>query len=216
MGDNYNRLYFSLDKSNTLAFCEPEKADYIAVPTSEYNGYEKAIRVIRDRALQQIDKSQADEHGYTLLRADRKYHKDYNIKGLWLITKSTPYSIKIPLGNVTPLIERDLKDFYGLFDLYPLKYQDIYRNEQHEMKYGDRVEWLSPSDLFEHWDDIMASNVIDTYDYNISKGYPGRWYKACREWIDNVDRKITFDMCKISCNFAKGVYEVSYWGLKSI
>ena len=37
----------------------------VAVSEEELNGYKKAVRIVRDRAKQQIDKATADKNGYT-------------------------------------------------------------------------------------------------------------------------------------------------------
>ena len=105
-----------LKKENQKFVAADEKsATHVLIPIEEYNGYEKALRIVHDRALQQIEKSKADEHGYTPLRAEKRCYK--SLSYAWLITRRTPYSIKIKLEDAMTLIERDLSEHYNLKEI---------------------------------------------------------------------------------------------------
>lgn len=90
---------------------KPEEAELVMISKSEYNGYQNALRIIRYRALQQVDKSQTDEHGYRLLRADQDNYRGMSIK-IWRIVKTTPYSSKIALENVKSMVVEDINKYY--------------------------------------------------------------------------------------------------------
>ena len=63
--------YLKTDNRGKLVYCKTEEnADYVVVPKNEYYGLRNALRIVHDRALQQVDKSKVDEHGYRLLRCD--------------------------------------------------------------------------------------------------------------------------------------------------
>lgn len=89
-------------------------AEAVLISTQEYHGLQKALRIVRDRAMQQIDKARADEHGYTLLRAERRRYSLSSSDEVWQVTKRTPYSLHIPIESVSELIKRDIEAFYGL------------------------------------------------------------------------------------------------------
>jgi hypothetical protein len=79
--------------------------------------YVNALRVIKDRSLQQVDKAKADPHGYRLLRAAKKNHHSGNWGVAWQIKKETPYSIKIPVDVAAEEITADLFDFYNFVEV---------------------------------------------------------------------------------------------------
>ena len=164
----------------------------VAISEEELNGYKKAVRIVRDRAVQQIDKAKADEHGYMLLRADkRKYER--NTGKAWLITKSTPYSIKIGLNEAFSMIERDLKEFYGLKELLVFGID----------KYGC-VRRLSVKDLLNYYERYFK-NGDDT------SGIGNEDVVKALEWMDKTNGVMAFEISRIAKNAATGCYEVSYW-----
>lgn len=151
----------------------------------------KMINIIRRRALQEIKKSEADEHGYRFLDAEvRKY--DGREKA-FLIKKATPYSTKMDLKAVKYLIVSDIEEFYngvlgynekkiGQFGNVTAK--DILGYAKHEKKFYDDVNPESDYGVFfEH----MKSR-------NIEIGDP-----------------LVVDIKNIHANLGSGYYEVSYW-----
>lgn len=167
----------------------------VAVPEEELNGYKKAVRIVRDRAKQQIDKAKADKNGYTLLRAEkRKYGRD---KGsAWLITKGTPYSIKMDFAEASALIAQDLREFYGFIDIPAWDWKGRYEQEKLSIK-----EMLSYNDSYKNGDRSgMQNEKILFY----------------LDWLDRYRWKIIFEVSRFAQNHATGCYEVSYWALSPI
>lgn len=166
----------------------------VAVSEEELNGYKKAVRIVRDRAKQQIDKAKADKNGYTLLRAEkRKYGRD---KGsAWLITKGTPYSIKMDFAEASALITRDLAEFYGLVTIP--KYKGIY----------DQEEKLSVKEML---------RLNDDYKNGDRSGMQNEKILYYLDWLDGYRWRIIFDIARFSQNHATGCYEVSYWALSPV
>lgn len=167
----------------------------VAVSEEELNGYKKAVRIVRDRAKQQIDKAKADKNGYTLLRAEkRKYGRD---KGsAWLITKSTPYSIKMDFAEASALIAQDLREFYGFIDIPAWDWKGRYEQEKLSIK-----EMLSYNDSYKNGDRSgMQNEKILFY----------------LDWLDRYRWKIIFEVSRFAQNHATGCYEVSYWALSPI
>ena len=89
--------FYKLDEDDCYTGCDEAEAEYVMIPLAEYYGYEKAVRIVKDRAIQQVDKATADKYGYTLMRADKKRYNYEQDEKAWLITRNTPYSIKIGL-----------------------------------------------------------------------------------------------------------------------
>lgn len=167
----------------------------VAVSEEELNGYKKAVRIVRDRAKQQIDKAKADKNGYTLLRAEkRKYGRD---KGsAWLITKGTPYSIKMDFAEASALIAQDLREFYGFIDIPAWDWKGRYEQEKLSIK-----EMLSYNDSYKNGDRSgMQNEKILFY----------------LDWLDRYRWKIIFEVSRFAQNHATGCYEVSYWALSPI
>lgn len=175
---------------------EEDAANYCFIPIEEYHSYLKAVEIVRRRALQQIDKAKADEHGYTLLRADRRqYSYDSKLKA-WLITMSSPYSVKLSLAQVTAMLNKDLRDFYGFCDLPLIETSDTY--------YADKGG--------KPWD---VKDFLGTYHYNRKNKdrstIHNPEYLQKLNFLDEHDWKIAFEISKIAKNHATGCYEVSYW-----
>lgn len=103
--------YLKLTDENQYQFCDKEEAGFVLIPIKEYNGLQNALRIVKDRALQQIDRAKADENGYTLIDA----FKDKS--GFWVITRQTPYSLHIPLEVASSLIKDDFKKHYSFLDV---------------------------------------------------------------------------------------------------
>lgn len=184
---------------------DDEKAERVEIDVEEYNGLLVALDMVRRRALQQVDKSKADEHGYLLLRADKKLHKEYK-KKCWLVTKTTPYSIKIPPEQAQKLIEKDLRDFYGL--VFPKKFNYPYKGNNHIAKVGENL-------LFNNLlRTILNSDLDEQYEHRDNWAETISLAYQVREYLRSIDFRFSFDICKLSCNYAQGRYEVSYWQYK--
>lgn len=159
-----------------------EQANYVCMPISDYNGYQKALRIVRDRARQQVDKAKADRYGYTLLRADFRPYT-YKSPKAWLITKSTPYSIKMDLGEVQYIIGCDLRDYYGYREL------PAHLGVLDMLDYCKRFYMDGESRI-----DIQNEEMLEKLAF-----------------LDECGGKLAFELSRISSNFATGTYEISYW-----
>lgn len=80
----------------------------------------KMVDIIRRRSLQEIKKSKADEHGYRLLRANKR-KREPNWKESWIIKKETPYSVEMSVEVAYKLIEDDFYNFYNFVKKYPMR-----------------------------------------------------------------------------------------------
>ena len=203
MGYSYLR---KTDKG--YSFCEYEDAEYVMLPINEYNGLKKAVRIVNDRALQQIDKSKADKYGFRILRAGKSYHREG--KGMvYLVTKETPFSIKIGLSEAWSLIENRLREIYYWVDEFDLN--DFVPEDYQSHGSYDTCGRLCDSDypkLIKAWE-----NKEDRQrEFLCSNNRKGRAMKGLMEEHESM----IIDIAKVSANQAQGVYEVSYWCTKPI
>lgn len=182
----------------------------VKVTQDDYNGLANALRIVRDRALQQIDKSKADDHGYRLLRGDYRSYDKGKYKA-WLITKSTPYSIKIPFKKAYSIMAKDLKDFYGYVGKIKVSYIP-----SHSVYGTEETSVLSSTDLIkisdEMADESYSGNQEGFYLDNSPKGH------AVYDYFKKhgIGQEITFEISKVSANYAQGVYEITYWSTTQI
>jgi len=205
MDYKYLQDYKRDDGSMGQRFCRVEDADYVILPINEFHGLKKAVRIVHDRALQQIDKSKTDEHGFRLLRADLRQYKRNSGK-LWLITKETPYSSKIDLSTASTLIEGKLRELFVWTDT-----QDLDKYSLVELTSYKR--YLSKSwdiaKIREQWHDDSHRDKWDFLGENTAEG------KALYTLWETHPEMIV-GISKISINYAQGLYEVSYWATEPI
>lgn len=192
-------------------FCEESEADYVVlpindyngsvlIPEEEYNGLQKAVRIVRNRAKQQIDKSKADKNGYTLLRADKRQYSYKYESPAWLVTRSTPYSIKMTLDEVTFMLNRDLREFYGFLDLPLIETTDYnYKTVLKQWNIKDFFSIMGCHNPKEDRSKIGSEEVLQKLDF-----------------LDSCDWKLAFEISRIAKNAATGCYEVSYWATEPI
>lgn len=176
------------------AFKRAENEDVIQIRKEEYNGYQKMLRIIRDRELQQIEKEKADSHGYTAKYVDERIYDRFRPEiTAFYITKSTPISLKIDLYTAYTLVKKDLQEFYGFID------------EQGYMSGEGIPKKIKTIDLLEAFQKKSEKNY--DRDYYISNSEYGRKLK---EIVDSSEA-ISFGPIKLNANFGQGVYEISYW-----
>lgn len=150
--------------------------------------YLNMLRIVQDRSLQQVEKSKADEHGYRLIRAQKKKHAGN--REAWLIKKATPYSIKMDLRSAGMLISKDIVDYYhGIYE--ELKHwRGVYEGDLLDWyRYG----WLTYKRDFEH-NKAAECGFLDRLDV-----------------LGIDDGKMVFEIAEISGNIGTGTYEVAYW-----
>ena len=200
MGYHYLKLTRKENGSIGYSRCSEDEAEYIILPVTEYHGLKKAVRIVNDRALQQIDKSKADENGFRLLRADKKTYKRGDGGKLWLITKETPYSSKISLSEAGALIENRLREIYCWSD-------EIDLQDYAEGILNDNERVLRDNDITKacaQWHDKTHTERYEFLGENSNRGHA-----LYRCWQDHSEMIV--DITKVSVNYAQGLYEVSYW-----
>lgn len=207
MGYRYLQDYKKEDGSNGIRFCDESEAGYIMLPIEQYHGLKKAVRIVNDRALQQIDKSKTDKYGFRLLRADRKRFKKHD-GTLWLVTKETPYSSKIALHEARALIENKLREVYYWVDEMNL---EDYVDEETETldRYRHQIYESDLPKICKQWHD---KDHRDRFEFLGDNSEKGRATMKCWQAHDSMIVEIS----KISVNYAQGLYEVSYWATEPI
>lgn len=119
----------TLNAGSIIKEVPESQATHVCLDVHEYHGLLKTLRVVRDRALQQVDKSKTDEHGYLLMRAERRVYRGTGYLA-WLITKRTPYSCHMAAQDALNIITRDLHDFYHtILSQSGLSNYDLLRSE---------------------------------------------------------------------------------------
>lgn len=184
-------------------YCEEADAEFAVVPISEYRGFKKAVEIVNNRSLLQIDKSKTDKNGFRFLRADRKYSRELN-GFLYLITKETSYSSKIDLATACFLIENRLRELYYWTDMIDL--QDY--SEKQLKEYNRKIQASTLPRICEQWEDADHRKKYDFLDNNSDAG---RALFNC--WQENS--AMIYKISKISVNYAQGLYEVSYWATEA-
>lgn len=191
------------EKDEQFEYCDYKDAEYVLLPIKEFNGLKKAIRVINDRALQQIDKSKADEYGFRLLRCDKKYNRE--CKGmLYLVTKETPYSCKIRSDVAWTLIENRLHEMYSWINDFDLEdFMPAKRTKSNTYGLKEEIYLTDIPKIISNWND----RNFKERDFLLENSDKGRAIKNI--WIKH--HAMIVDISKVSINYAQGVYEVSYW-----
>lgn len=193
--------FLKRDNDGKLTYCHESESQYVLISINEYNGYEKALEIVRNRALQEIDRSKADEYGYKLVKAEKRRYRQGNRKvdnDAWFITKSTPYSLKMSVKQARAMIERDLRDFYNLRDMPVIR-----RNE-----FG-YTEKLSVRDLLDYHERFFRAKMDRSHIGNDAM------LKAL-DWMDRLGGLVIFDLVGLTPNYAAGCYEVRYWATMPI
>ena len=175
-------------------------AQYVVIPKSEYNGLRNALRIIHDRSLQQLEKSEVDEYGYKILRAElRTYPKRSggDDRKYWYISKSTPYAIKMPVSAVSAAAINDLKNHYHYYD-----WKEVVNVN------GSPVLSLKDIGYIERY----AQNPFDNRQFE--------WIHSNltepRGWMIDNRLVLSFDLCRLSANYSTGLFEISYWSTEPI
>ncbi len=187
-----------MDRYETLRNQSNDDMDVVTIGSEEYHGLLNALRIIRDRSLQQIDKSKADEHGYTLKYADmRIYDRIYPEYKACYVTKTTPVSMNTDLLTAKFLIEHDLKEYYNYIDLPVFDVTDISGvNSKKLTKHDLLIAVKQSSD-----ESYNSGFYVENSDY----GY------QVKRFMDSIEGPFIFETSKITGNIGQGVYDVSYW-----
>lgn len=105
--------YFRLDEKKIYRRCNETEADHVLIPMNEYNGLQKALRMVKEYGKQQIDQSDYDEHGYQIRRASIVKYPGTSEK-VYLVEKRTSYLVKYPDTDILELVIQDLRQFYHM------------------------------------------------------------------------------------------------------
>lgn len=143
MEENDKIYYVTAERTlnaGTLVREVPElQATHVLITQKEYHGLQKALRIVRDRAVQQVEKSETDEHGYQLLRAEYRPYQGTSYEA-WLVTRRTPYSVHMGVSEVSEVISRDLDDFYDVkIKRGGLSTWDLLRSDKNTYSVGELV-----------------------------------------------------------------------------
>lgn len=176
---------------------DDEAAEYFVVPADEYYGYQNALRIVRDRSLQQIEKSTADEHGYKFLRADLRIYEYKNRRKAWNITKSTPYSIEMGADCVKSMIISDFAEFYN--------YKNREFRKEGELGVERRKltsrEFVQARENFFDESSKKSEFLLENNDFG----------REVFQFFSKYEGKFIFEISRLSANYSAGVFEVSYW-----
>ena len=195
--------FYKASQDGRLSTSHEWDADMVLISIEDYHGYEKAVRVVHDRAMQQIRPAITDEHGYQLISADKTYIKGH-FGGLpvWRISKTTPYSIQIPLVDVKELIELDLRRYYHYMEEKDLRFVDVssgnpvWKSMTREGFATELMKYLREPDAVEKFRhlEVPMKYILDFMDGLISM--------HGESFIISVE--------KLSANHGKGIYTVAY------
>ena len=207
-------------------------AGYVKIREEKLKGYENALRIIHDRALQQIDKAKSDQYGYRMLDAKHIYdgygeyrpdlrQKDIEVE-VWQIRMETPHSTKIAYEDALFIIKEDLERYYA-----PIVNLDA------ECRYG--ALWYIFGDKFRNpkFIDCIKGIIIvimsNEYDYIESPEREERivqkynHYEYTRlsmikneetakliEWTKSLGDKMIYKIVSLNPNYGTGRYEITF------
>lgn len=178
--------FYTVDsRSNELVECDEDNASCVLLDIDTYHGLKNALRIVRARSLQQVEKAQADAHGYILLRQERR---KYEGKWAWLVTMRTPHSVK--MGNAAyDIIKKDLQDFYGMQPFPDIVYP------------GNLRRTATVKEILETY--------VDVYENGRDTVKPEK--KLVLEWLERSEGRAVLGIATLVANHAVGVFDISYW-----
>ncbi len=173
----------------------------VTIPKEEYNGLHNMLRILKDRSLQQIDRAKADRWGYVFKYCDhRVFDRTKSDQKAYLITKTTPVSLKIDFKSAYLMISHDLQKLYHYINLERVITASYIRPSQ-----------IKPADF------LLAISQRDDPDYNYDFYCDNSDYgRKIKELLDDSPDEIIFEIIKLGSNIGQGVYELSYWATKPI
>lgn len=198
----YNDLYdeweLVTNQYEKLLQLNPEKKnnDAVTISKSEHAGLLGALRIIKDRSLQQIDKAKADPQGYTFKYAEKRiYKREYPDLKAVCVTKVTPVSLHTDLQTADFIIKKDLEQHYNYFDFSSISTET----------------YPTPSKI-EALDLLLAIKQEQDSEYNFDFYVDNSDYgRKIKQFLDINKSPIVFEIIRLGSNIGQGVYEVSYW-----
>ena len=171
-------------------------ATHVEIPISEYNGLLNALRIVKDKVLQDSEKSRNDEHGYQLISAKKavyKYRrhnekesdKEHSLKA-FIITKKTPYPLSLDPKSAMSFIISDLKNYFS----YATEGETVQWNDSEEYNNNKTKipgEWQS-------FDKDLIS-LIEVFVYfrekkgNLKEEYLSKQRLVIEKYMDEKDRR---------------------------
>ncbi len=168
----------------------------VIISKQEYHGFLNCLRIIKDRSLQQIEKSKADDCGFSLKYSQYTiYDQTYPDLKAYRITKTTPVSLKIDPHTANFLIMNDMRSYYNYVDL----------TIPAESEYTESTI-IKPIALLQAV--VQSRDPSFKYDFYIENSEKGRKIKNL---IDSHPGPIIFEIKGLSSNYGQGVYDVTYW-----
>ena len=142
------------------------------------------------KALTEKEKSQVDEHGYRLIKAEPKRFSSNGFtdsEAVYIKKEATKYSLNLPPAFVEQAIVRDIMEFYhGVMDV-PFRTEEIIYFHKH---YEDLI--TSPTSVIHKYIQILNERELDITDPVVL-----RWGG-------------------LYTNLGAGCYEVAYWATGTI
>ena len=171
--------------------------DLVIINKKQYYGLENALRIVRNRGCQQVNKAKADKHGYTLKSCEkRKIDYDYD-ECAYFVTKDTPYSINMPFDDASVIIKRDLMDFYHYIEFPEF---ELSQSFNYKRKLTNREIIIAYSQMNSEYykkQNFLLDNSL--FGCNVKK------------FFDNIlSKDFIFDITKFTTNYGNGTYQVSY------
>lgn len=221
----------------------PELPDgYVKIREEELNSYKNALRIIHDRALQQIDKAKSDPNGYRMIDARQisdeygKYNPDLRHKDLelevWQLRMETPHSANIAYEDALFIIRKELEQYYApVIDLdEECEYGDLREIFLDKIRSGAFRDYLKGAIIYLKTyqadklrdRDLMIPFLHDFNRYQltpsnkVSDNMTPEEIDKLAEWIEGIGDKMIYKINAVKPNYGTGQYEVTFICTKMI
>lgn len=206
---------------------------YEVIPTEELNGYKNLLRILNDRACQEVKKSQTDEYGYRILdvwqgeeilvRRSKKCTVDVSVP-VKKIKMETPYSIKMNMAEADFIIEKNLQQYYApILDIngyeFFVKLDEIFGKEYMEdflltdYLQGFALEFFSKS--FSEMSLGVKANFLHgkysgiIHQNKVEKNLDYSKTLDFANWLDSFGKTIIYNILDLHPNYGTGLWEVT-------
>lgn len=213
---------------------------YVMIDIAQYHGLKTALGIVERRAIQQVDKAKADENGYIILGCHKQeeYFGNY-IKALrhqelqadcWKIKKRTPFSTKIPLKEIEPILKMSLEEHYApivdTVDIY-VKMEKIFGEKLEEPELVDYLTWTAlaissetngykgdvrSSYYFERINALMRKDKKDPMRISVELNEINKYIK----WLDTFPNGFIYSIVEMYPNPFEGLWEITYLSTKPV
>ena len=206
---------FLKKEAGSWTYCEESEAEAALIPIESYHGYEKALRILNDRAKQQIKPAPYDDHGYQTIRAEAKKYRNGNYSKhykVFEITKNTPFSASLSLEEASDQIKLDLHKYYHYPTAAELQYNVIYHDNTTKtftMSYSE----LSHG-ILEYYADPQYFTKTRILESKITGD--AEKYTKIKELAEKYNNSIIYSIEKFRVDYGRGVYSVTYMATGTI